>query len=178
MNQVAAACGVSKATLYHYVSDKHALLAQISASHVARLEALVAEVQQHHSEPLPRLRELILRFVRVYADAQPQHRVLTEDVKFLAARERKRVLDGERRVVAAFADAVARLHPDLARAALAKPLTMLLFGMINWMFTWLEPGGLLSHDAMAPVVADLFIGGLDSVRAPGPQRRAKRVAVL
>ena len=45
MNDVAAACGVSKATLYHYVRDKHDLLAQITAGHVARLEALVADVQ-------------------------------------------------------------------------------------------------------------------------------------
>ena len=44
MNDVAAACGVSKATLYHYVRDKQALLAQITADHVARLEALVLDV--------------------------------------------------------------------------------------------------------------------------------------
>ena len=30
MNEVAAACGISKATLYHYVRDKHDLLAQIA----------------------------------------------------------------------------------------------------------------------------------------------------
>ncbi|MDP1534877.1 MAG: helix-turn-helix domain-containing protein, partial [Rubrivivax sp.] len=40
MNELAAACGVSKATLYHYVRDKHDLLAQIAGGHVARLEAL------------------------------------------------------------------------------------------------------------------------------------------
>jgi hypothetical protein len=38
--------------------------------------------------------------------------------------------------------------------------------MINWMFTWLRPGGDLDHAAMAPIVADLFIGGLASVTAP------------
>jgi hypothetical protein len=36
---------------------------------------------------------------------------------------------------------------------------MLLFGMINWMFTWLKPGH-LSHDDMAPIVADLFLARL------------------
>ena len=63
-------------------------------------------------------------------------------------------------------------QPEQAAAAyeraaeLDKPLTMLLFGMINWMFTWLKPGGSLSHDDMAPIVADLFLGGLGAVRAP------------
>ena len=42
MNQVAAACGVSKPALYHYVSDKYQLLVEIAAGHIARLQALVA----------------------------------------------------------------------------------------------------------------------------------------
>ena len=59
MNQVAAACGVSKATLYHYVRDKHALLAQIARGHVERLQALVAEVAGLGLAPEAHLRVLI-----------------------------------------------------------------------------------------------------------------------
>ena len=33
------------------------------------------------------------------------------------------------------------------------------------MFTWLRPGGELDHAAMAPIVADLFIGGLAAVQS-------------
>jgi TetR/AcrR family transcriptional regulator len=55
-------------------------------------------------------------------------------------------------------------------------LTMLLFGMINWMFTWMRPDGTLNHESMAPIVSDLFFGGLSAVRvptgdAPGPAVR-------
>ena len=39
MNQVAEACALSKATLYHYYRDKDALLVQIADSHVSRLQA-------------------------------------------------------------------------------------------------------------------------------------------
>ena len=70
--------------------------------------------------------------------------------------------------MAGFAAAVAALRPDLKQAALAKPLTMLLFGMINWMFTWMKPDGALDHEALAPIVADLFLGGLPAVRLPQP----------
>ncbi|WP_284614304.1 TetR/AcrR family transcriptional regulator [Aquabacterium humicola] len=169
MNEVAAACGISKPTLYHYVRDKHELLLSVAEAHVARLEALVAAVAVEQLAPRARLQALVSRFVLAYADAQHEHRVLTEDVKFLDAEARERVLAGERRVVAAFADAVHALRPELAEAALAKPLAMLLFGMINWMFTWLKPGGRYDHAAMAPVVVDLFLGGLGAVQAPGPQ---------
>ena len=116
--------------------------------------------------PQGRMRVLIRRLVEEYADSQNEHRVLTEDVKFLEAEDRERILGKEREVVAAFAKVVATLRPDLKKAAMSKPLTMLLFGMVNWMFTWMQPQGALSYEAMAPVVADLFLGGLQAVQAP------------
>jgi AcrR family transcriptional regulator len=166
MNELALACGVSKPSLYHYVDDKRQLLAEIAAGHIERLEALVDEVRASSLEPEAKVRRLIDVFLVAYADAQAEHRVLTEDVRFLPAAERRRIVAGERRVVAAFADAIAEARPELRRTRLAKPLTMLLFGMINWMFTWLKPGGPHSHQAMAPVVVDLFLGGLGAVQVP------------
>ena len=164
MNQVAQACGVSKPSLYHYVRDKYQLLVEIAEDHVSRLNALVELARNQPLEPEARVRELIDSFLDVYSHAQAAHRVLTEDVKFLESADRERVLDGQREVVAAFAEALADVRPDLRASELHKPLTMLLFGMMNWMFTWLQPGGKLTHAAMAPVVADLFFGGLSAVR--------------
>jgi len=166
MNQVAEACGFSKALLYHYYRDKYSLLVSIAENHVSRLEDLVSDVERQGLAPAARLRELIRRFVEEYAGAKHAHRVLTEDVKFLQEDDRERVLGTQRTVVAGFARVVAELRPDLEQAALAKPLTMLLFGMINWMFIWMRPDGELDYDAMAPVVADLFLGGLPAVQTP------------
>ncbi len=163
MNELAAACGVSKALLYHYVRDKHDLLVQISLGHVATLEALVADVRSMQLAPEPHLRMLIERFTGAYAGAHNEHRVLTEDVKFLRAEESTAVLGAQRRVVAAFAAAIQALRPELAKQRLAKPLTMLLFGMINWTFTWMKPGAGLSHQTLAPMVSELFLGGLHAV---------------
>ncbi len=166
MNELALACGVGKATLYHYYRDKYAMLVSIAEGHVQRLQALVTEVEAEALAPEQRLRELIRRIVEEYADAQYAHRVLTEDVKFLDEADRERILGQEREVVAGFARAVVALRPDLKKPRLAKPLTMLLFGMINWMFTWMKPEGALDHAAIAPIVADLFLGGLPAVKAP------------
>lgn len=164
MNDIAEACGMSKATLYHYYDDKYALLVSICEGHVTTLHALVDEVDARPLPPEDHLRELIRRFVQAYADARHAHRVLTEDVRFLESGDRERVLGTERALVAAIARVVAAVRPELASAHLAKPLTMLLFGMINWMFTWMRPDGALDHEALAPIVADLFLGGLPAVR--------------
>ena len=172
MNEIAAACGVSKATLYHYVLDKAELLAQIAQGHIDRLEAVLDEVEARRLPPRPRLQQLIERFVRAYAGAQHEHRVLTEDVRFLEEADRERILVTERRVVDGFARALGELRPDLDAARLAVPVSMLLFGMINWMFTWLRPDAELNYEAMAPIVADLFFGGVPAVRMPGPKPEA------
>ena len=168
MNEVAEACGLSKPTLYHYFRDKYNLLVHIADGHVSRLQALVVEVEAKNLEPEARLRELIHRFVEEYAEAHHAHRVLTEDVRFLLPEDSERILGKERAVVAAFAHALAQMRPDTEVAGLTKALTMLLFGMINWMFTWLKPDGELNYDAMAPIVADLFFGGVPAVRMPAP----------
>ena len=168
MNQVAEACGVAKPTLYHYFQDKQALLAQICDSHVHALLTLVEEVKAQQLAPDEQLRALIQRFTQAYAGAQAQHQVLTSEIKFLADAERERLLDIERRVVNEFAAALSQVRPELEDAKLHKPLTMLLFGMINWTFTWLRPDGELSHEALASLVSDLFFGGLGAVHVRQP----------
>jgi AcrR family transcriptional regulator len=171
MNDVAAASAVSKATLYHYYRDKRSLLAQIALAHVQRLEALVREVKSHRRAPAEELQALIEHFMAAYANAQHEHRVLTEDVKFLGDDERHEVEAAQRRVVAAFAGTIARVRQDLKSQA--TPLAMLLFGMINWTFTWLKPGGAMTHAELAPMVVQLFAGGLPAVAAPSRARRAR-----
>lgn len=172
MNDVAQACGMSKPALYHYVQDKSQLLFEIASTHVARLLTLVDEVAAAHKHSFTAtqanaetlVRSLIERFVIEYAQARHAHRVLTEDVKFLEPESQTIVLKQQRQIVNAFALAIAKANPDLKKAKLHKPLTMLLFGMMNWLFTWLQPNGKLKHADMAPVVADLFLGGLFAVQ--------------
>jgi len=169
MNQVAEAAGLSKASLYHYYRDKYAMLVEIAEGHVTTLEALVGEVRAEGLSPADTVRRLIERIITEYADAQDAHRVLTEDVRFLEPDDKARVLGAERRVVAGFSQAIGVWQPQQAEAGLTKPLTMLLFGMINWLFTWHRPDGGLSHQQLAPIVADLFFAGVPGVGlAPAP----------
>jgi AcrR family transcriptional regulator len=162
---VAQACGLSKATLYHYYRDKYSLLVSIADEHVSRLQDLVASIAAEGRDPREHLEHLIHRIMAEYANARDAHRVLTEDVKFLQPADQARVLDKERQVVAGVARAVSALRPELEGSDLTKPLTMLLFGMINWMFTWMRPNGALTHEAMAPIVSDLFLGGVHAVKS-------------
>lgn len=177
MQDVAKACGLSKATLYHYYRDKDEMLASIADEHVSGLVDLVKSVEKDPAvAPDQRLQTLITRFLHEYADAQNAHRVLTEDVKFLDARNRTRILNKERVVVRGFAEAILIVKPELKDAHLDKPVAMLLFGMLNWMFTWLRPEGRLTHASIAPLVCELFFNGLSGLGAPGGKQAARAPA--
>ena len=167
MNAVAQACGLSKPTIYHYFRDKYALLLEICDAHLTRLLALEREVRGvDYLNTEQRLRDLILHFVQEYSQATHAHRVLTESVRYLEGEDKQRVLDKERALVAGFSEMLIEIRSDLEKAGLSKALTMLLFGMMNWMFTWLRSGGALDHEDMAPIVADLFLGGIGAVKTP------------
>jgi hypothetical protein len=49
---------------------------------------------------------------------------------------------------------------------------MTVFGMINWTFTWLKPGGKLSYGQFAEMVVDLLDNGLANGLADGLARSA------
>jgi AcrR family transcriptional regulator len=160
MAELAAACGVSKPLLYHYYRDKAHILFDIADSYMDKLLAVVAAVAAERLAPEAHLRTLILRFMQEYQHSQAQHMVLVQDVKFLAQPAREQVLDKERAVVEAFARAIGALKPRLRRKALRVPLAMLLFGMINWSFTWLRADGPLSYEDMAEVATEVFLHGV------------------
>lgn len=173
--ELAAACGVSKALLYHYWRDKEQLLFDIADRYIDRLVALTEEVCARPAAPEARLRALIERFLIAYEHAGAFHRVLVQDVKYLSPAHRARVRAKQRRVVAAFADAIATAAPALAASPLLKPVTMTLFGMMNWTFTWLRPDGPVAQGELARVIAELFLGGVR--RVPAARREGRVVAL-
>ncbi len=159
MAVLAKRCGVSKSLLYHYYPSKDAILYDLSAEYMAKLQALVVEVAALNLSAKDALAELIRRFVREYENSRSRHIVLLSDVKFLPTDQRETVVAMERSVVQAFADVIARTYSiDEGRA---KVLTMSVFGIVNWTFTWLKPGGALTYAQFAETVVGILEGGLN-----------------
>jgi AcrR family transcriptional regulator len=165
MADLAQACGVSKPLLYHYYRDKEQLLFDTADSYMDRLLAIVDEVRAPRLAPEERLRALIARFMREYQHSQAKHMVLVQDVKFLGDAQRRQVVAKQRQVVEAFARAIAAVKPRFRRKVLRVPLAMILFGMINWTFTWLRADGPLSYADMADIVTEIFLHGAVNAKA-------------
>jgi len=172
MNDIARRCAMSKGLLYHYYASKGALLFDVTRAYTKRLVALVDEVERRMPEEAERLPELIRVFLDEYQTSQARHMVLLHDLRFLAEAERQAVVGDQRRVVEAFTAAIRAAHRLPENLPIVKPVAMMLFGMMNWTFTWLKPGKGLSYAGFAKLVTEVFTSGVETfarrvARQPG-----------
>ena len=164
MNTIAAAGGTSKARLYHYYDSKEAILFDLLDRHTQRLLALIGEAQaaaeRRNLDDRAALHELIRRFLLEYEKSVTRHIALLNDTQFLGEAQRELILDRQRDVVAAFTRFLKRAYPKRLKPGNQTAVTMMLFGMINWTFTWLRPGGPMSYGAFADEVIAVIERGL------------------
>jgi AcrR family transcriptional regulator len=164
MNDIAAAGGTSKARLYHYYESKEAILFDLLDRYTQQLLALIGETeavaQRQDLDDRAALHELIRRFLVEYESSATRHVALLNDTKFLGATQRDLIVGRQRDVVAAFTRFLKRAYPRRFTAVNQTALTMMLFGMINWTFTWLRPGGAMSYSAFAEEVVAMLERGL------------------
>jgi AcrR family transcriptional regulator len=164
MADLAAASGTSKARLYHYYESKEAILFDLLDRYTKRLMLIIAEVegasQRRGLSERESFAELVRAFLDEYETSHSRHVALLNDVKYLVETQREIVLNRQRDIVAAFARQLARAYPERAAKDNQTALTMMVFGMINWTFTWLKPGGRLGYREFAELVVNVLDHGL------------------
>jgi TetR/AcrR family transcriptional regulator len=159
MANIAQACGASKALLYHYYDSKEALLFDILHDHLQELIDAVSAVPRD-LKPHARLRALVSALLDAYRDADNEHKIQINELGKLPASKRKLLIDMERRLVRDFAETIAAVNPTVgADKMLLKPVTMSLFGMVNWHYMWFRDGKGLSREDYAELVTTLLVEG-------------------
>lgn len=161
MSLVAEACGVSKALLYHYYAGKDELINDIITTHLERLTAAVRRADPGAGAPPPdRLTRLVTALLDAYRDATAHHIIQINDLKRLSPPQQDAIRCRERTLVAIFSDAIAAANPHLANGSgLLKPVTMSLFGMLNWHYLWFRDGGAVSREDYAALATRIIVEG-------------------
>jgi len=165
MAQLAQACGLSKAGLYHYFPSKDAILFESLDRYTKLLMDRLAEVRTRRLEPRHELGEMVRTLMLQYRDSRAHHVALLNDVKSLEPAAREQIRAQERAVVDQLAETLERVAPGRFDALTRKPATMALLGMINFTFAWLRPDGPMSHEQYAQLVIDLWERGLGAEQA-------------
>lgn len=165
MAQIAAHSNVSKALLYHYYPSKDALIFDIVRTHLKELEAGIDAADRPGLPPEKRLRLLVRQVLENYRYADDQHKVQLNGTSALSAEQMTEIRAIERRIVKRFSTVINDINPDLnTDRPLLTPVTMSLFGMMNWVYMWFRPDGPISREEYADIATTLILEGVKAVR--------------
>lgn len=166
MSLVANSAGVSKSLLYHYYPAKDALIFAIIQSHLEDLEDAVATADDPKASAEDRLHVLVRTTLENYRDADNEHKVQLNASEALNDDQRDAIRAIERRIVRRFSAILREINPSLdnAERPLLMPVTMSLFGMMNWAYMWFREGGPITRDDYADIATTLVLEGIKAVR--------------
>ena len=163
VSQVARACGISKSLIYHYYDSKEQLLFDILHSHLTQVHDAVTAVSCHGAHPETHLRHLVADLLMTYRGADAEHRLQLQSTTALSPQQQQDLATIQRTIVSIFATAIQDIAPDYLQEAPSdlRPLTMSLFGMLNWFYLWHQPGRGLSRSTYGDMATDILLGGLE-----------------
>lgn len=162
MQEIADACAITKAGLYHYVQSKENLLLAIMDYGMDLFEEQVLARVSHVDDPRARLEATMRKNIELVTRGSSkevtiilhEHATLQGDAgRHINARKKKYV----RFLETAFREARARgqirpIDPTVGAYS--------LLGMVLWIYKWWRPDGALGDAAIADGMVDLFFGGL------------------
>ena len=174
------ACDLSRGAIYHYFESKEAILFAMMDSLVRDLLETLTEAAAVEGEPVERLENIIVAFVESNARSPDEQTILLNDLGALSRAEQKQIHAVERQIVDLVGDAlVAADARGLVTPDKKKVYTMMLFGMINYTYTWYDAKGPVKPRDLAEMAADLFFNGLlpgGRAASKTPQLRAAKAA--
>lgn len=164
MSEVARACGISKANIYHYYASKDDLLFDILDTYLVDLRDMIVEADRPDAPAEDNLLGLCTAFLLAYEGMDNEHKIQSEGLPLLPAEKQEALRAHQRDLVRIVARTLKDCAPDaLADTSKCRDVTMSVFGMLNWFYMWHPKASKDDRVAYAKTVAQLTIGGLSKV---------------
>jgi AcrR family transcriptional regulator len=157
-DDIAAAAGVTKKTLYRYVGSKEHLLYEI---HDRFLEEVLHAVKRHSGTPGERFREMVRAHMRVLAARQKEIEIFFGEIKHLNPQKREQ-LSARRRTYEEVLRSI--LHDGIAAGVFVERDVSLvsrgMLGGLNEIYRWFRSDGRYTPDQLADVISDFLLKGI------------------
>ncbi|HET9315138.1 MAG TPA: TetR/AcrR family transcriptional regulator [Vicinamibacteria bacterium] len=178
IQDIAAACQLTKAGLYHHIRSKEHLLLEIMNYGMDLFEDQVVTPVLPILDPLERLTTCMERNILMVAETRSkevtiilhEHNTLTGEARAHIDARKKRYV---RLLEASFAEAV---REGTMRPVNPKVAAFAFLGMVLWTYKWYRPEGALSKETLAREMVSLFFGGLTTAPPPRRSPRARAAA--
>jgi AcrR family transcriptional regulator len=162
MQEIAEACGLTKAGLYHHIKTKEALLLAIMHYGMDLFEDMVLAKASDIVDPVARLRECMARNIAlVTQDSSKEVTIILHEHQTLTGASGQEINTRKKRYVrfleVAFREAGERgqirpVDPTLAAFS--------FLGTVLWIYKWFRADGKLTPHELSDGMIDLFFEGL------------------
>ena len=178
LRDIAAACGLTKAGLYHHCRSKDDLLLEIMMYGMDLFEEQVLLAVMPIEDPIERLRECMRRNVLlVTEDRTKEVTIILHEHATLTGEARARINARKKRYVrfleTSFAEAI---RDGQIRSVNPKVAAFSFLGQVLWIYKWFRADGAIPAPELAAEMEKVFFDGLVIPPADGePPAQEERV---
>src|SRR5882757_4584208 len=162
MRDISRETKVSLAGLYHYCRSKDELLFLIQDNCFRRVLENAKRRLVPTLNPIDALRVFIENHLAFFAANMAEMKVLSHESESLGGEMGKQVSSTKRQYTKLAQELLANIQSSNNGAKKSVDLTVAtyaLFGMMNWIYNWYDPGGKLKVADLAHNITNLFLGG-------------------
>ena len=162
MQEIAAACRMTKAGLYHHVQNKEQLLFDIMSYGMDAFEGQVLEKVRELPDPIERLRECMRLNIELVTCGFSKEVIIILHEHATLTGEARAFIDGRKKRYVRFLE---DSFSEAVRVGRARPVqpTVAAFaflGMVLWIYKWFQPDGRLTAEQVSNEMVELLFTGL------------------
>lgn len=167
IQEIAEACDLTKAGLYHYIQSKENLLLEIMSYGMDLFEEQVLSQVIEIQDPLERLKACMAKNIRLVTRGWSKEiTIILHEHATLHGPAAKQINARKKRYVRfleqSFQEA---MDKGLIRKVNPKVAAFSFLGMVLWIYKWWRPDGQLTDDEVAEGMLDLLFKGLEPARS-------------
>jgi AcrR family transcriptional regulator len=173
IQEVARACGLTKAGLYHHIRSKEDLLIEIMNYGMDVFEEQVLRLVLPIADPVERLRECMARNVLMVTRGWSKEiMIILHEHATLRGEARAQINARKKRYVRFLESSCAEaMAAGRLRTLNPKVAAFAFLGMVLWIYQWYRPDGAITEDQLVKDMQDLFFGSLEP-RTTAPEAAA------
>ncbi|HET9449297.1 MAG TPA: TetR/AcrR family transcriptional regulator [Aggregicoccus sp.] len=163
MQDIAAACRMTKAGLYHHVQSKEQLLLAIMTYGMDVFEERVLAHVRDLQDPVERLRRCMRLNIDLVTRGWSKEVTIILHEHATLHGEAREYIDGRKKRYVRFLEESFAEAVKLGRIRPVQPTVaaFAFLGMVLWIYKWFQPDGRLSDEQVADGMIDLLFTGLE-----------------